>query len=185
MAFFKDLFQHISDRIETVQTEGQPTIRWIDFDLGQLDEAEPPLSYPCALIGFGDAQDFVTNQDFSQDGQLRITIKCGFKLRERTHSKTTPQYRTEALEHLETLQRVHDALQGTHGTSFGRLLRTGIRNERKANIRVYEMDYAVQVYADAPTGNPQANAYKPFREVVPQGTNTPSLMLTMDIVQQL
>ena len=167
---FKDLFQHISDRIETVKdANNEAIIRFVDFDLGQLDDENPPVSFPCALLGFGDVGDFLTFADGSQQGALTVTVKMGFKLRERTHSKTPPQYRGEALEMLNTVEAVHNALQGSGGTdTLGKLNRTGFRNERKANFRVFELDYLIDVFTASPTWTANGGPYIPWKDLTGQ-----------------
>ena len=166
---FKDLFQHISDQIETVKdTNNQPLIRWVDFDLGQLDEENPPVSFPCALLTFGDVGDFLTYTDGAQQGTMTVTVRIGFKLRERTHSKVSPLYRGEALEMLNTVEAVHDALQGTDGENFGQIERSALRNERKTEIRVFELDYQVIIHTPSPTWKINGGPYIPWKDLAGQ-----------------
>jgi hypothetical protein len=189
MSFLKDLFNHVSDQIETLtDDQNQPLIRWIDFDLGQLDAEKPSVSFPCALLTFGDAGDFMTLSDYSQQGRMTITIRYAFLQFERTHSKATPQYREQATAHLTTLERCHAKLQGTQGEgSFGILERTAIRTEHRADLRVYEVDYSVPVFPASPaqiegdTEGGNFRNYIPWR-TLPNHPDTPELEVQEDLV---
>lgn len=163
---FKELFQHISDQIETVKdTNDQSVIRWVDFDLGQMDEENPPVSFPCALITFGDVGDFTTFTDGSQQGAMTITVRLAFKLRERTNSKTPPPYRNEALEMLNIVEAVHTALQATYGDDFGQLERSALRSERKSAYRVFEMDYSTVIFTSSPTWKANGGPFVPWEQL--------------------
>ncbi len=141
----KEIFQDISDRLTAEVT----AIRWIDFDLGQFEMDPPPVSWPCVLIGFGDAAWSTFSQNI-QEGQVNINIRVGFRLFERTHSKTNQTFRDEALEHLDTVSAVHRALQGFSGECFAPLNRISQSNEKRADYRVYNIGYVCTLW-DEPT----------------------------------
>ena len=118
-----------------------PAVRWVDFDLGQLEQENPPVSYPCVLIGMGQSPVFASLGTVEQV-ELSITVRVAFRLFERTHSVNADTYRNKALEHLDILQDIHAKLNGLAGTHFGAVGRIGYwANERRADIRVYTATY--------------------------------------------
>jgi hypothetical protein len=161
MSYYKELYQAISETLEAMQDANcDPIFRWIDFDLGQLEEDTPPVSYPCALIGFDDLNDISDYTNGSQQGTQFVTIKLAFKKFERTHSKTTPQYREEALSHLDAVSLVHKALNNLEGECFNTLSRTGMSQDKRLDLRVYSLQYATRIFDDAGV----INKYIPFAE---------------------
>lgn len=135
-------------------------IEWADMDLGQLEADPPPVSWPCVLIGLVDGQfDLLGGDD--QLGEIRLSVRVAFRLRERTHTKANVTYRAEAMAHLDQVSAVHRALQGLSGECFKAMSRLSIRNERRPDYRVYEMIYSL-VYmepAQAPGSVPE---YRPW-----------------------
>ena len=130
---------------------GVAAVRWVDFDLGQLEQESPPVSFPCVVIGF-DSANYLDLSGVAQQGTMVLGVRVAFKLFERTHSKTSPSFQDEALGHLDTLQNVHAALQGLAGTNFGALSRTGFATEKRMDLRVYRMTYTTLV-EDEGTGS--------------------------------
>lgn len=138
----KELFKSISDAIA-----GVSGLRWVDFDLGQLEQEDmPPLSFPAALVGF-DAADYINLQGTTQQGELNIRIRLAFRVFERTHSKAAANFREIGLAHLDALAAVHQALQGLEGNNFSGLSRIGFENEKRSDLRVYNLIYTT-LYTD-------------------------------------
>jgi len=141
----KDLFLSISDAITTKV----PAVRWVDFDLGQLDSGEaPPVSYPCVLIGFGNG-DYSNLSNLVQMGEVQIVIRVAFKIFERTHSAATEVFRDVGLAHLDILQAIHFALQGLDGPAFSSMTRDSMAQEPRADLRVYRYTYST-IYTEGP-----------------------------------
>lgn len=124
-------------------------IRWVDFDLGQLDQEKPPVSFPCALIGF-DSGDYSLIANDANVGTVRVEVALAFRLRERTHSITEQQYREEGLEHLDTVEAVRVQLTGLSGDTFQGLEYLGFSNDRRADLRVWRLRFACAHYPEAP-----------------------------------
>lgn len=152
----KNLFKAISTAITTKV----PAVRWVDFDLGQLDTGEaPPVSFPCVLIGFGNAG-YSNLAQLVQLGEIQVSIRVAFKTFERTHSAATESFRDVGLAHLDTLQAIHFALQGLSGAAFSSMSRESMAQENRADLRVYRYVYST-VYTEGPD-----SPYEP----VPEGT---------------
>lgn len=130
----------IFEAISTAITNNVAAIRWIDIDIGQFEMAPPPVSWDAALIGFSSA-DFINLAGTSQQATVLITIRLGFRLRERTHSKAASQYRAEALGHLDTVEAVHAAVNGLSGDGFTGMTRIGYANEKRPDYRIIQMTY--------------------------------------------
>lgn len=161
----KDLFKAISDAITTKV----PAVRWVDFDLGQLDTGEaPPVSFPCVLVGFGNAG-YSNLSNLVQMGEVQVVIRVAFKTFERTHSAATESFRDVGLAHLDTLKAIHFALQGLSGTAFSPMSREGMSQENRADLRVYRYTYGT-IYTEGPD-----SPYEP----VPEGTD---IDLCVDVV---
>lgn len=171
----KQIFLHLSNILSQLENQsGEKLIRWIDFDLAQLDQEKPPLSYPAALIQFGDANwiQFGSNEQMADQS---ITITFAFKVFERTHSKAIESYRDEALEHLDIIAAAHSAIleeQIPSNANFGTFTRTAQRNLTRADYRIYQTDYTVQVIDD--TNSTRRKYTKP--------TPKPDLSINQNIV---
>lgn len=151
----KEVYTAIRDKINTSVS----AIRWIDFEMGQLDQDKPPVSWPCALVDYS-ANTVEPGADLTVTESLSVEITLGFKLRERTHSKVNTTYSDEALEHLDTVSAVRAALEGLSGASFAGLTYTGFTRDRRADYRVYRLTFAVLHYPEAPE-----SPYVPWEDV--------------------
>lgn len=141
----KAIFKAVQDRI----TANVPAVRWVDFDLGQLDQEKPPVSYPCALIGFNSGEYTALGMSSSL-GTITLEIAVAFQLRERTHSVADQQYRDEALTHLDTVDAVRVALEGLLGANFTAMNYLGFSNDRRADLRVWRLRFICEHYPQAP-----------------------------------
>jgi hypothetical protein len=124
-------------------------IRWVDFDLGQLDTEKPPVSFPCALVGFS-AGDYIAIGQDASIGTVGVEIVVAFQLRERTHSKASAPFRDEALEHLDTLDAVRIALEGLDGNTFKALTYLGFSNDKRPDLRVWRLRFSCEHYPAPP-----------------------------------
>ncbi len=126
-----------------------PAIRWVDFDMGQLDQPTPPVSYPCVLIDFNSAQAVPTGENFSAE-ELTVEIAVAFQLRERTSSKTPTQYKDEALSHLDTLDLVRTSLEGLSGSYFAGMTYSSFTRDKRLDLRVYRLRFTCSNFPVAP-----------------------------------
>lgn len=170
----KALFLHISDTLAGI-------VRWIDFDLGQLDQETPPISYPAVLVAF-DAPQFLNLSAGAQQADTIITLRIAFKVWERTHSKAQESFREVGLAHLDTLASIHAALSGSNADTFSPLVRISMTNEQRADLRVYTLQYSTMLY-DCP-----APVYTAWPDTVdddegnPVPIDPPALCVQTDIV---
>lgn len=159
----KTTFKEITAKILEVTN-----VRWVDFDLGQLEQEAPPVSYPCVLVGLGQSPVFNLT-DGTDQVELSVTIRVAFRLYERTHNVNTDTYRDKALEHLDTLANIHAKLNGLSGTNFNAIGRVGYwANERRADIRVYTATYQTLLEDDGTGADPEENGptFVPWSELM-------------------
>jgi hypothetical protein len=140
---FANLHNALIDRIKAKV----PDIRFIDQDLGQLEnyETRPPVSWPCVLIDVGD--DF----DYSEMGnhmhQLATgTIMLRLALVKYTDSNNLVpnNVRENSLRYYEVENDLIKALHGWAPTGFSRLLRRKASTEkREDDIRVRAIPFAI------------------------------------------
>jgi hypothetical protein len=152
----KPIYLHLHSVINPLQYNATQAIRWIDFDMGQLDDENPPVSYPCCLIGFGDAT-YTSVSRLLQTATVTINLRIAFRVFERTHSKAQTNYQNIGLDHLNILELVHKAVQnstappaftivGQANFEFGPLNRIAFNNERRADLRIYNLTYTTEVW---------------------------------------
>lgn len=84
-----------------------PEIRWIDLDLGQLenDSIRPPVAFPCTLLQVSG----VTYKDMQGNQQLAtatVQIKIGFDSVSQMSNGTPLAYQEDALTHYEIARKV-------------------------------------------------------------------------------
>lgn len=140
----KEIFKSIQAALDTTP------IRWTDFDLGQLDQQpQPPVSFPCALVGFVSGDYAPTGQGTAK-GTVQVEVVLAFRLHERTHSAANSTYRDEALEHLDTVDTVRAALAGLGGTGFSPLVYQGFTNSPRADLRVWRLRFDCEHYPAPP-----------------------------------
>ncbi len=141
----KEIFIAIQARLKAQVA----ALRWIDFDLGQLDQATPPVSFPCALIAFTKGQYEVAGQN-TTIGILTVEIAVAFRLYERTHSAADEGFQANALEHMDTVDAVRVALEGFSGTGFEALSFSEFNMDRRADLRVWRLRFTASHYPAAP-----------------------------------
>lgn len=140
----KEIFTAIQAKIQA----DVAAIRWVDFDMGQIDQTQPPVSFPVVLVDFSAAIVEPTGDDTTTE-TLVVELTVGFKLRERTHSKANNTFREEALSHLDLLEDVRHAIDGLSGDTFSSLNYSGFTRDRRADYRVYHVTFTCSSYPPA------------------------------------
>ena len=134
-----------------------PDIKWIDFDLGQLeayDGERPPVEWPCLLIDF-------TNTEYDQmqgyqDGNVNVQLRLAFDEYENTNGDTPTPLLEQALEYLEIEQQVYEALQAWYADNLlsNAMIRKSVISEdrKEDNLRVRRMIYSATFSDNSVTG---------------------------------
>ena len=139
----KELFIALCDRI------GQcvPEIRFIDFDRGQLSASSerPPVEWPCCLLSI----DYTNCRDLAVEVNTQlvmadITLRVAFPPAGETHNHAPEKVRDMALQMLDTVEKLHDALQGeTLGDTVSGLSRSRATMQTRSNkIVVFNLTYS-------------------------------------------
>jgi hypothetical protein len=128
--------KHILNAISTRLKEKAPILCFMGENWGQLEQEEPPVRFPCALISFEGAQWENLGQHV-QGGYatLRVVVAC------------KPLSKSSALDIFDVMHSVHQALHGwcPDGERAGRRTRTATALVRRNDgIRQYEMTYLMQ-----------------------------------------
>lgn len=102
-------------------------IRFIDFDLGQLSEEYPPISYPAVLIDI----DYPTTQNISrltQEVRAFVKLTIVTKSLSETNHLAPKTVRSKGLDFLILRQKVYTKLQGFGNEEFYPFERKSMRN---------------------------------------------------------
>jgi hypothetical protein len=130
----KEIFLAICDRLKTEV----PALKWIDFDLGQLDFFEqPPVVFPCALIKiiYPNCDDLSVT---TQQVDVAITVRIAFNPLGETNFAAPDAVRNRALSIFDTNEAIHTALQGFETDSFSCLSRKSFTEEpREDGLKVF------------------------------------------------
>lgn len=131
------LFKNIRDRIKSECT----SIRFIDFDDGQIDQEGPwPVSFPCALVDV-DELSFFNAGDDCQFADISIVIKVAFQRHEGSNNLTPVANQPKAFAHLTTLEELMKGLHYYAPTDCEVLERVRLIREKRLDIRVYTITY--------------------------------------------
>lgn len=122
-----------------------PELRWIDVDEGQLNDENPPVAYPCALIDI----DYPNCTDESESLQLctaKVTIRYAFKPSGSSSSAAPALNQEKSLERWDIVNKTYSALQGwetDETSSFSRRSQTNERRRDKLKvvIQVWETSF--------------------------------------------
>ncbi len=122
-----------------------PLLRYIDQDLGQLEnyEMRPPVAWPCALIDIEDVifSDFGDN--LGQNAEGFVQIRVGQQQYSPANKLAPKAIRDMALKYYDTEQEVFEALHGFTAPGFSKLLRRAVKNEqRNDDLRVRVIRFA-------------------------------------------
>ncbi len=166
----KQIFLHIQSIINTLNANVAPDekIRFFDFDLGQLDQETPPVSYPCVLLSFGNTT-WQQLGRYSNLGDTTINLRIAFKIYERTHSKNDPTFQAQALEHLDILALLKKYIAFTQGDDFSELLLSSEDSETRSDLRVYNLSFSTSITEDYQDAIP--DPFTPWQDLQPPFPN--------------
>lgn len=133
----KQIFLDIANRLE----DKVATLRWIDWDSGQIDlqTQRPAVAFPACLIDMAYPEIMNTGR-YKQTVTANITLRLVFMPQGDTHHKST--VRDDALEVFDVIETIHDALQGWGNTALSDLERISAQAERRRDgLKVYRVVY--------------------------------------------
>lgn len=120
-------------------------IRYIDMDMGQLQEEVPPLSYPACLIDISLPSCSDIQSDIQQVRAL-FSVKVITKSIVETNSLTAKEIISKSLEYLRLQDKVYKKLQGYKDNSFYAFSRTSVqpsnlRKGLKISVLTFETSF--------------------------------------------
>lgn len=138
---FSTLLIALQARLKTLV----PELKWIDQELGQLEQERPTVAFPCALIDFNEW----SYEDASEAIQFAsgvVSLRLAFPAWSNTNDKTATLWKEKGLAFYDLEWRIYQALHGWKptlpsiggvGGGYGYMMRmTTNTEEREDNIRV-------------------------------------------------
>ena len=120
----KEIFIAVCDRLKTEV----PGLRWIDAEEGQLNTGErPAVAFPCCLIDIS-----YPSCETHMGGRQKINAQI--------------QLREHALSCMDTLDKIHEALQWWNGGNLFNPMRRlrGAPEKRADGLKVYNVIYETE-----------------------------------------
>ena len=107
----KEIFIAVCDRLKTEV----PGLRWIDAEEGQLNTGErPAVAFPCCLIDIS-YPSCETHMGGRQKIKAQIQLRVAFQAGGSTNAAAPKLVREHALSCMDTLDKIHEALQWWNG----------------------------------------------------------------------
>lgn len=136
----ENLFELILEKLDEIKE-----IRFIDFDLGQLTEEKPPITYPAVLIDI----DYPLTQNidkYLQEVRAIVKLTIITKSLSETNNLASKPTRSKGLEFLRLRQKVYKKLQGFENEEFfpfeRKSMRTAqIRQGLKTTVLQFETSF--------------------------------------------
>jgi len=134
----KTIYTAVMERLKTQV----PALKWIELDIGQLSQQQPPVAFPCALVGIKLTRcQSVT--DTQQDCEARITVRLAFNTQLNTAAAVPDAARNTSLAVYDTIAAVYAALQGWGTDNFDSLSRTAQGDEPPRNgLFSYKLEFS-------------------------------------------
>lgn len=139
----KEIYLAVANRLKTEV----PELKWIEWDYGQLNDEQPAISYPAALVdvSYDDCRNIEEGEAATtQRVNATVAIKLVFKPQGSSFINATAEAMQQALAPLDTVEAVHAALQGWRapGQFAGLARRRGAATPRRDKLKVYTVTYA-------------------------------------------
>jgi|SRR5690625_1562201 len=140
---FKTLFLALQERI----LQQVPEIRYIDQDLGQLNEERPPLSYPAILIDFSNFN-YENLAEHKQTAEGIVVLKLIFDIYSNSNNLSPESVKDKALSFYDTEWKIYKVLQAWKPEdttwSYGYMLRTSVVTEgHYIGLRVRNLQFSI------------------------------------------
>ena len=131
----KEIFIAVCDRLKTEV----PGLRWIDAEEGQLNTGErPAVAFPCCLIDIS-YPSCKTHMGGRQKINAQIQLRVAFQAGGSTNAAAPKLVREHALSCMDTLDKIHEALQWWNGGNLFNPMRRlrGAPEKRADGLKVY------------------------------------------------
>lgn len=136
----KELFIALCDHLKASVAE----LRWVDADMGQLNTAgtRPSVALPCCLVDMRYPR-CDNHQAGRQLVHVQFTLRVAFDGCGTTSAAAPDAVRERALQCLDTLEKIHRALQWWNcSRRINPLQRASVVPERRSDsLKVYTMVY--------------------------------------------
>jgi hypothetical protein len=109
--FFLALQERIAALERRIGAETEKVFRYVNHDLGTLDEGLPAISYPAVLIDMSNFR-FTDMSSNVQQGQGEVLLKVVFAPYSSTCSLTPLTWKEKGLSYYDMEETLHRALQG-------------------------------------------------------------------------
>ncbi|MDO5607628.1 MAG: hypothetical protein Q4G08_04135 [Capnocytophaga sp.] len=119
----KKLYLKLTELLATV-----PGLRWVDLDMGQMQDENPMVAFPCALL----AIDALQTENISRSIQHvrgAFSVKIYVLTAGNTNVQTPEIHREKALAYLDLTEQIHKVLQGYADANFYPFERVSARQE--------------------------------------------------------
>lgn len=116
-------------------------LRWIDLDVGQLEQPNPPVAYPCALVDISirNAEDVSSK---IQDVDYRIGVRIAFNFVGETSGAAPEAVRINSTEYFNVRNDVYKVLQGLSTPSFDALTHKSSSAEKRSDgLKVINVEF--------------------------------------------
>lgn len=122
-----------------------PELKWVDDNLGQLNQANPVLDYPCALVGIGN----MNQSDYDGSGQfgdltLEITLVCSPSAGEESVNLQKLHPVAETIYTL--IQKIDAVIHQLEGEQYSPLSRIKISADTSLYPARFILSYSAVVY---------------------------------------
>lgn len=137
---FANLYEAILTKLDT----DVPELRYINQEMGQLEEPRPSVSWPCALLDIDEFEFTEVGNDPKQLGDGFIILRLGLQKWSSISSLAPALVRERGLANYELENKIISVLHNWAPNGFGRLLRRKVSSEkREDDIRVRVLAFAV------------------------------------------
>lgn len=131
-------------------------IKWMDIDMGQLEEdgMELPLQYPAVLLKLGDIIWRQKEADSEmQIGEVTLSVKVIFQF-QKEEQILLVDTRTEVSDFLQFLDSIHGFITGMTGSMFNKFIRFNQYHQstKPADLLwIHVLQYQCNIHSDAST----------------------------------
>jgi len=136
----------MNELLQALQTllAGVEALKYIDADWGQLNLEQPPVKYPCAVIGIESAE-YGNMGNHAQQGAVRFSVTIAQQRLNRTNAGAKSETKERAAEFWTLYHDVSDALhcRPLGIENFGSPVRTEMRHSVNRGLDLIEIIFTV------------------------------------------